>query len=90
MCISVSLLIDTKSKVCSLGIIRTCPLLSGFISKKNQRAFKAFLVVKSNGNIAFEFQAKKDDEGKEADGAVKEEVAPKKATRKTAVKKVAS
>ena len=41
------------------------PLLSGFISKKHECAFKAFLVVKSNGNIAFEFQAKKDDEGKE-------------------------
>lgn len=37
------------------------PLLTGFISKKNHRAFKAYLVLKSNGSIAFEFQAKKDD-----------------------------
>ncbi len=80
----------TSDEVKELLTNKRTPLLSGFISKKNQRAFKAFLVVKSNGNIAFEFQAKKDDEGKEADGAVKEEVAPKKATRKTAVKKVAS
>lgn len=65
------------------------PLLSGFISKKNKRAFKAFLVVKPNGSIAFEFQVKKDEETKEIEATSKPEDVPPKATKKTAVKKVA-
>lgn len=65
------------------------PLLSGFISKKNKRAFKAFLVVKPNGSIAFEFQVKKDEETKEIEATSKPEDVSPKATKKTAVKKVA-
>ena len=34
-------------------------VLSGFISKRNQRAFKAYLVLKSNGSVAFEFEERK-------------------------------
>ena len=48
-------------------------LLPGFISKRNKRAFSAYLVLKDGGSIGFEFQARKSEEG--------EGEAPAKTTR---------
>lgn len=60
-------------------------LLKGFVSKRNQRAFSAFLVVTKKG-VGFEFEERKPRAKKAAaDG---EEAAPKKtAAKKTTAKK---
>lgn len=49
----------THEEVQALLTQKRTPLLSGFISKRNQRAFKAYLVLKSNGSVAFEFEERK-------------------------------
>ena len=51
----------SREEVAALLADKRTPLLSGFISKKNQRAFKAYLVVKANGSIAFEFEPRKSE-----------------------------
>ena len=66
---------------------RSC---SGFISKKSKRAFKAFLIVKSNGSIAFEFQPSKKDAEAAESGEENSEAKPRKTTRRTTKKKTAA
>lgn len=72
-------------------------LLSGFVSKRNQRAFKAYLVVKKNGDVGFEFAPRVKSTEKEAapveekaDAATEKKADAKPAAKKTASKKTAT
>ena len=71
----------SQEEVRTLLADKRTPLLSGFVSKKNQRAFKAYLIVKANGSIAFEFEPRKSDSKVEA-GKTEEETVVKKPTSK--------
>lgn len=52
-------------------------LLTAFISKKNNRPFKAFLVVGKDKKVGFEFPPRESKGGKAGAGARKKEPAPK-------------
>ena len=80
----------TSEEVTELLANKRTQLLSGFISKKSKRAFKAFLIVKSNGSIAFEFQPSKKDAEAAESGEENSEAKPRKTTRRTTKKKTAA
>lgn len=52
-------------EVQKLLVDKKTDLLPGFISKRNKRAFSAYLVLKNDGGIGFEFQARKSESGEE-------------------------
>ena len=80
----------TSEEVTELLANKRTQLLSGFISKKSKRAFKAFLIVKGNGSIAFEFQPSKKDAEATESGEENSEAKPRKTTRRTTKKKTAA
>lgn len=51
----------TADEVTELLVNKRTPLLSGFISKRNKRAFKAHLVLNTDGGVGFEFAPRKSD-----------------------------
>ena len=80
----------TSEEVTELLANKRTQLLSGFISKKSKRAFKAFLIVKGNGSIAFEFQPSKKDAEATESGEENSEAKSRKTTRRTTKKKTAA
>ncbi len=61
-------------------------LLQGFVSKRNNRAFSAYLVVQKGGKIGFEFEARK-PKAEAAEGEAPAAKPARKTTRKTTTRK---
>jgi DNA topoisomerase-3 len=60
-------------------------LLTGFVSRRNGRKFKAFLVASREGGVSFEFEARK-PRPQPAPGAKDETKVTKRSTAKAGVK----
>jgi DNA topoisomerase-3 len=54
-----------SAQVVKLLVEKKTDLLDKFISKKNNRAFKAFLVLKDDGKVGFEFEKREPRAGRE-------------------------
>lgn len=65
-------------------------LLTGFVSSRTRRKFKAFLKRGDDGKVGFEFEARKPKAGDSAEGSSKKAPAKKAATKKPAAKKPAA
>lgn len=65
-------------------------LLTGFVSSRTRRKFKAFLKHDDEGKVGFEFEARKPKAGEDPAAASKKSAAKKAAAKKPAAKKAAA